>query len=172
MLGATTRYKERVDATADADSACVKQQPISVSLCTVTGLSNVVIEIPYSTSTTRIRISHKPHAVGAAPRAFASSCRCCVCSIRNKRLNQQAQGMGGPALLPIAVAPPRHKQTFPWQTAVLPVPKPARNIRRRSGAHPFADMAAGFGDFISSISQGIPQCHCLALRSLSILQTL
>ena len=65
--------------------------------------------------------------------------------------------MGGPALLPTAVPPPKNKQKFPWQVATVPVPKPARNVARRPGVHPFADMAAGFGDLISSISRGEKQ---------------
>lgn len=64
--------------------------------------------------------------------------------------------MVGPALLPATIPPPiRQKQNFlGWRSPALPIPKPARSLARRRGVHPFADIAAGFGDLISSISRG------------------
>ena len=63
--------------------------------------------------------------------------------------------MGGPALLPSALPPPKQKRSFPWSSPVLPVPKPARAIPRRRGQDPFADIVAGVQEVIRNISRGM-----------------
>ena len=62
--------------------------------------------------------------------------------------------MGGPALLPGAVPPPKHRRLLPWTQAALPVPKPARALPRRRGQDPFADIVAGVQDLIQNIGKG------------------
>lgn len=71
--------------------------------------------------------------------------------------------MGGPALLPGAIPPPKQRRSFPWTQAILPVPKPARTFPRRRGqGDPFGDIVAGVHNMIQNISQGT--CS-LALRN-------
>lgn len=63
--------------------------------------------------------------------------------------------MGGPALLPSTVPPPKQRRSFPWtQAATLPVPKPARTFPRRRGQGPFADIVAGVQNLIQDIGKG------------------
>lgn len=62
--------------------------------------------------------------------------------------------MGGPAMLPSALPPPKQKRSFPWSAPVLPVPKPARAVPRRRGQDPFADIVAGVQDLIQNIGKG------------------
>ncbi|DBA83715.1 TPA: hypothetical protein ACH3X1_006252 [Trebouxia sp. C0004] len=62
--------------------------------------------------------------------------------------------MGGPALLPGALLPPKQKRSFPWSSPALPVPKPARAVPRRRGQDPFADIIAGVQEVIQNIGGG------------------
>ena len=63
--------------------------------------------------------------------------------------------MGGPALLPGTVPPPKQRRLLPWtQAATLPVPKPARSFPRRRGQDPFADIVAGVQNLIQNIGKG------------------
>ena len=63
--------------------------------------------------------------------------------------------MGGPALLPGTVPPPKQRRLLPWtQAATLPVPKPARTFPRRRGQDPFADIVAGLQNLIQNIGKG------------------
>ena len=135
-----------------------------IAKCAKKAFSQVLI--PDSTHLHPPQRSHKTTSLAFASCTF--QLRSCLARDKNLRsvLRQQVHSMGGPALLPTAVPPPRNKQKFPWQVAIVPVPKPARNVARRPGVHPFADMAAGFGDLISSISRGETGCSRLhRLRS-------
>ena len=63
--------------------------------------------------------------------------------------------MGGPALLPGTVPPPKQRRLLPWaQAAAPPVPKPARSFPRRRGQDPFADIVAGVQNLIQNIGKG------------------
>ena len=65
--------------------------------------------------------------------------------------------MGGPALLPGAIVPPKQRRLLPWTQAALPVPRPARALPRRRGQDPFADIVAGVQDLIQNIGKGASQ---------------
>ena len=68
--------------------------------------------------------------------------------------------MGGPALLPGTVPPPKQRRLLPWtQAATLPVPKPARAFPRRRGQDPFADIVAGVQNLIQNIGKGAHLNH-------------